>query len=375
VSRPQTAGEIESLRALAYDLLRRDPDARDAHLRLYEIEQMLGRPRDAVEHLRAALRPSRIVRPAAPAPGARLTVLALSRAAPWEANVPLELVVDPLQASIVRYFLDDGDDVLPAEEPPPYDVLFNAIAESEQARHALTLAERFAVAAGRRPINAPAAVAELSRSAVALRFAASATIAAPAVERVASGALRARTAHAPLVVRPVGSQAGFALARIEDTQALHAYLAEHPHDAYFVTPFVEYRNADGFYRKYRVIFVSGVPYPCHLAISPRWMIHYYNAAMADHAWMREEEARFLAAPDEVFAGAAGAGLREIAEAVPLDYFGIDCAIAPDGRLLLFEADAAMLVHGTDPPDLYPYKRAAFERIRAAVTALLDRSAR
>ena len=25
----------------------------------------------------------------------------------------------------------------------------------------------------------------------------------------------------------------------------------------------------------------------------------------------------------------------------------------------------MLVHGTDPPDLYPYKRAGFERIKTA----------
>ena len=54
--RPQTAGEIESLRALAYEVLRRDPAARDAHLRLYEIEQMLGRPAAAIAHLRMALR-------------------------------------------------------------------------------------------------------------------------------------------------------------------------------------------------------------------------------------------------------------------------------------------------------------------------------
>ena len=63
---------------------------------------------------------------------------------------------------------------------------------------------------------------------------------------------------------------------------------------------------------------------------------------------------------------------EIAETIRLEYFGIDCAIAPDGRLLLFEADAAMLVHGTDPPDLYPYKPAAYQRIKAALTALLRR---
>ena len=50
------------------------------------------------------------------------------------------------------------------------------------------------------------------------------------------------------------------------------------------------------------------------------------------------------------------------------------AIANDGRLLLFEADAAMLVHGTDPPDLYPYKRAGFERIQRALNALLEKRA-
>jgi hypothetical protein len=175
-------------------------------------------------------------------------------------------------------------------------------------------------------------------------------------------------------VRPVGSQAGFALARIDDAEELHAYLAEHAHDAYFVTPFVDYGNDDGYFRKYRIMFVEGTPYACHLAISPRWMIHYYNAAMADHAWMRDEEARFIADLGTVFSGRLADALAEIAAAVPLEYFGIDCSIARDGRLLLFEADAAMLVHGTDPPDLYPYKPAGFARIQNALMTLLERRA-
>jgi hypothetical protein len=137
-------------------------------------------------------------------------------------------------------------------------------------------------------------------------------------------------------------------------------------------PFVDYRSGDGFFRKYRIMFVDGAPYACHLAISPRWMIHYYNAAMAEHAWMRDEEAAFIGDMAAVFAGPRADALREIAAAIPLGYFGIDCAIAGDGRVLLFEADAAMLVHGTDPPDLYPYKRAAFERIQHALTGLLER---
>ena len=369
MTRPQTTGEIESLRALAYAVLQRDPTARDAHLRLYEAEQMLGRPDEALAHLRQALRTSRIVTFPAKRQPAELTVLALSRVAQWEANTPLELIVDEDATTLHRFYFDDEGEAGDGDVPP-YDVLMNTIAESERARPALERARAFAERAGLRAVNPPEIVARLGREDVARMFADSATVAAPGIERVDASTLLTRKIDAPLVVRPVDSQAGYALARIGDAGELRAYLAEQVHDAYFVMPFVDYSSDDGFYRKYRVMFVAGVPLACHLAISPRWMIHYYNAAMAEHAWMRAEEARFIADLGAVFNGRLRAALDEIAAAIPLDYFGIDCALARDGRLLLFEADAAMLVHGTDPPELYPYKRAGFERIKNAFNALL-----
>lgn len=374
MTRPQTTGELESLRSLAYDVLRRNPAARQAHLRLYEVEQMLGQPEAALAHLRAAVQSSRIVSVPAQRQPATCSVLALSRVAPFEANTPLELILDTEHTTLHRLYIDDGDRQLPDEELPPYDVLFNTIAESEQARPALALAHAFAQRAGARTVNEPGLVAQLGRADVARRFAGSATILAPGVERVEAAALRAREITAALVVRPVGSQAGHALALIGDGAELHAYLDEHAYAAYFVMPFVDYRSSDGFYRKYRVMFVNGVPFAYHLAISPRWMIHYYNAPMADHQWMRDEEARFIGDLDAVFHGPLREALGEVARDVALDYFGIDCGIAPDGRLLLFEADAAMLVHGTDAPDLFPYKRAGFERVKAALTTLLSQRA-
>ena len=375
MTRAQTTGELESIRAHAYAALRRDPDARDAHLRLYEIEQMLGQPDAAIGHLRLALRRSRIITFPAKRVPATMTILALTRVARWEANTPLELIVDDEHTTLHRVYIDDNDIALADEPRPDYDVLFNTIAESESAANALHLATRFAQREGRAALNDPALVATIGRTGVAQRFAASATIAAPAIERIEARELAAREVDAPLVVRPVGSQAGLGLAKVTSIAELRTYLGEQPFPAYFVMPFVDYSSADGFFRKYRVMFVNGVTYACHLAISPRWMIHYYNAAMAEHQWMRDEEARFIADPDSVFNGTAAQALREIATAIPLDYFGIDCAIARDGRLLLFEADAAMLVHGTDPPELYPYKRAGFERIQAALTATLtDRAA-
>ena len=335
--------DLEGVRRLAYALLRREPESRDAHLRLYEIEQMLGRPDAAVAHLRRALATSRIVTLPATAGPAAVTVLALYRVAPWEANLPFELVVDERRTTVHRLYLDDEDSerVLDAIVLPPHDVVLNAIAESDRAQPVLRLAERFAQRSAVPVINRPAAVAVLGRDRVAQRFARSADVLAPAVERLSYAQLAARRVTAPIVVRPVGSQAGVDLDKVDDGTALRAYLAAHAHDRYFVMPFVDYRSPDGFYRKYRVMFVNGTPFAYHLAISPRWMIHYYNAAMQEHAWMRDEEARFLEDLGSVFTGRLAAALGEMAAAVPLTYFGIDCAIAGDGRLLLFEADAGM----------------------------------
>ena len=58
---------------------------------------------------------------------------------------------------------------------------------------------------------------------------------------------------------------------------------------------------------------------------------------------------------------------KFATAVGLDYFGIDCTVLDDGTLFVFEADAAMLVHGFDPD---PVKLAGYQRIRGALDALL-----
>src|SRR5580700_6713977 len=117
---------------------------REAHLRLYELEQMLGRPDAAIPHLRLALQSSRIVTLPAKRQPAQLTVLAISRVALWEANTPLELIVDDETTTLHRYFIDDADTQLDAGPLPAYDVLFNTIGESERARPALALARTLA---------------------------------------------------------------------------------------------------------------------------------------------------------------------------------------------------------------------------------------
>jgi CheY-like chemotaxis protein len=111
-------------------------------------------------------------------------------------------------------------------------------------------------------------------------------------------------------------------------------------------------------------------YPLHLAISKHWKIHYFSADMRDRAEHREEEAKFLADMPRVLGAKAMAALERLLTALKLDYGGIDFALNQRGEILLFEANATMVVEQPDEDQRWDYRRAAVERIHAAVRDLL-----
>jgi hypothetical protein len=152
---------------------------------------------------------------------------------------------------------------------------------------------------------------------------------------------------------------------------LRSYLANVTQDLFYVAPFVSYQSKDGFWRKYRIIFVDGQPFPYHLAVHNDWAIWYYNAKMDLDPWKRLEEARFVADMREVFSERAMRTLLAIAARVGLDYFGIDCSLMPDGRLVVFEIETGMIVHDWDPPEIYPYKKGCTRVIREATEKMID----
>jgi hypothetical protein len=228
-------------------------------------------------------------------------------------------------------------------------------------------------------LNDPARIAGTARPALAATLSGVAGCSVAAAARVDAARLRELPDTAegvagivfPLLVRPVDGHGGRDLVRAADAATVRAHVAATAGTAYDVSAFVDYRNGDGFYRKYRVMFVDGVAFPYHAAIDERWMIHYHRAPMAEHAWMRAEEERFLADPAAVFPGWTTT-MPAIAAAIGLDYAGIDCTRLADGTVLVFEADAAMLVHGNDPPGRFGYKRPAVDRIATALGDLLER---
>ncbi|HEY8313847.1 MAG TPA: hypothetical protein VIG51_06705 [Candidatus Baltobacteraceae bacterium] len=345
-----------------------DPANAAVQLATGDIEYDFGNEGNAQRHrANAFARQALYLAAARSVPYAR-SVLVLARPGPWAANVPLDFVVDHDRIAVHRLYLPVGKMAAVVGPLPPYDLIFNAVAYAEAATEAIALAEQFIASQAKPAINLPQHLWKTARSSLpaALRDVPACSV--PEATRIARE-IPAGVAF-PLIARPVDSHAGRGLERVDDAGALDAYIARHPGDAGFdLAPFVDYRSADGYYRKYRVMFIGGVAFPYHLAISRQWIVHYNTSLMPDNAWMRAEEEAFLDAPQSVFARWEDT-TRGIAAAIGLDYFGVDCTVSPDGGMLVFEADAAMFVHAKDPPNLFPYKPQAVDRIRAALNALI-----
>lgn len=176
----------------------------------------------------------------------------------------------------------------------------------------------------------------------------------------------------PLVVRPVGSHAGYGLARINGASDLRAYLDERPEEDVFVGTFVHYASsADGQFRKYRIVLVDGQPFPVHMAIADRWDVWYMNADMKSCEKKRVEEALFMDSFD-AFATRHARAFAALHHGFGLDYFGIDCSEDPDGNLVVFEADNALIVHNMDCATTFPYKQKHMQAIFSAFEAMLVR---
>lgn len=364
------AGDTDGAIREHRNALHHDQHSVASHLALYELLQITGERALALAHQRLALEDQRLFSHTA-ANEAR-SVLLLCAPGDWQTNIPLDFILDPLTTTVHKLYLLDAAH-LRLDALPRYDVLWNTIAEAPETLLYLDLASRIMATQKKPSLNAPARVFATGRPQLGKTLAGT-NAHVPALHERARELLVTGDVgfEFPVIARPIGSHAGTGLRKLDAREMCEHYVNENPAGAYYVSPFVDYSSADGYFRKYRIQFVDGVPFPVHLAISKDWMIHYYNAPMSENEWMRNEEAAFLADLSSAFAPDAHATLLAIAKAVGLEYFGIDCSIDREGKVLVFEADPAMLVHASDPISLFPYKHKYIPRIFSAVEAMLDR---
>jgi glutathione synthase/RimK-type ligase-like ATP-grasp enzyme len=186
--------------------------------------------------------------------------------------------------------------------------------------------------------------------------------------------LRERGFAFPLLLRSPGFHGGEHFLRIETAEELPAALEALPGRELLVMQYLDARGFDGKFRKYRVMMIDGQLYPLHCAVSSHWKIHYFSAEMEDYPEHRAEDAAFLGDMPAVLGPRVMAALQAVQAALGLDYGGIDFGIDAAGDLLLFEANATMVILPPGEDARWDYRRPAVERAcRAVHTMLVERA--
>ena len=315
--------------------------------------------------------------------GAPLRLLALAGPGDLMTNTPLDFLTNFLNIRLdILYILPDRP--LPSVIPD-HDIAFFTLGEADPPT--LARLRRLYALWPRPTLNDPGFLPALGRDTLSRALAGVPGLCSPTAVAVDRAALddHLESGHPikgfdtkrglyPCLIRPHTSHAGCGLSRVESPAELFDYLRFSFERHFFLTAFEDYSGPDGLHRKSRVAFIDRQPFLCHMAISSHWMVHYLNAGMTESADKRAEEASAMANFDEEFARRHAAAFEALHERLGFDYYSIDCAETGDGKLLVFEADVAAIVHLMDPPDLFLYKQPQMHKVFAAFDELLQRRA-
>jgi tetratricopeptide (TPR) repeat protein len=362
--RPDAAREAYE-RALALD-----PDMVAAHQNLAALIAETGDAAAARRHRDLAYgRQNLFVEPAAD-PLARVLILNASHGG----NTPFRYLIPKDRYTRINWFVEYATPGQ-AAELPAYDVVFNAIGDEDLAGSAAANVAAFVRVCDRPLLNPPAQVARTARDRTAGLLAGLDDVVVPKTVRVPAGAaslsqaMDAARIRLPVLVRPIGSHGGKGLI-LADTRRALDQIERRPGEDLYLTAFRDFRSADGYHRKYRMIFVDRRAYPYHLAVSPRWLVHHGAAGMEGDAARIAEELAFLREPETAIGPRALAAVRAVGQRLDLDYAGLDFSILPDGEVLVFEANATMLVHPEAPTSPFAHKNPFVRTILDAFRALL-----
>ena len=174
----------------------------------------------------------------------------------------------------------------------------------------------------------------------------------------------------PVLVRSLGFQTGKHFEYASTPEDLSNIASSLPGAELLVMEFLDTKDERGYFKKYRVMFIGGNIYPLHLAISKHWKVHYFSAAMKDSAENRDQEKAFLERMEETIGAKALKALESIQRELALDYAGIDFAIDAQGELVVFEANATMIMAMPPADEIWDYRRGHILKAKEAVSQML-----
>ena len=355
--------------------LKADPDHAAAHQGLGAVLADEGDRVSAREHFRKGFRGHAVS--TLPYRGEGPPIPLLQLVSSGGGNIPTAPFLDDCVFMTTVVVADHLDAATPL---PPHRLIFNAIGDPDLCQPALEAAIRLTARSTAPVINDPRAVMTTGRIDNAAQLAGLPGVITAKTLAVARAILAGRQAVSwlaghgfafPLLLRSPGYHTGRNFVLVEGAADLAGAVAELPGEELLAIEYLDARGKDGNARKYRVMMIGGKIFPLHLAISRNWKVHYFTSDMADKSDHRTEEMAFLENMDAVLGARAMAALRAICDTLSLDYGGVDFGVNADGDLLLFEANATMVIAsppGDDPR--WAYRRGAIATAIEAVVAMI-----
>ncbi len=263
-------------------------------------------------------------------------------------NIPLKHHIDNKVFKVTAVFADYYD----AAVLPAHDVVFNVIGDADFCGAALTAAQRLLKKTTAPVINAPEKVLRTGRADNAKHLGVLKGVRTAPTRLLKKDRIAAEDWRFPLLLRAPGFHTGQHFLKVDAEKDLAAALEKLPGDDLLALQYLDARGADGLTRKYRVMTVGGKLYPLHMAVSADWKVHYFTSLQ-----YQDEEKNFLEDMPSVIGAGGVAALERIATALDLDYGGIDFGLDAAGNILLFEANATMVINPPPPAAPEHCKRA------------------
>ncbi len=257
-----------------------------------------------------------------------------------------------------------------------YRVLVNLITEAEQSSRTLDNLRKLLRGVPGKIINPPEAVLRSTRDRVARMLSGIPGLIVPKAARLRGDkpALAARMLDTagikpPIILRQAGTHGGKIIGCFDSVDATVAALVAGEHVA---TEFIDFRSADGLYRKYRMFFIGPHTILRHMLVSDSWNVHASARSifMASRPELVAEERSLFETEDDPLATNVRQVLDEVHRKMALDFFGMDFGVTQDGKVVLFEANATMSFFPFSSDPQYDYLRRCFAPAQAAFRELL-----
>lgn len=257
-----------------------------------------------------------------------------------------------------------------------YETIVNFLAEPEKNERVLDNLRKLLRGAPGKVVNGPDGVLRSTRDRVAKLLGGIEGLTVPATVRLPAGKagmarelLERAGLEARIILRDAGKHGGKIVGLFDGVEETAQAASGHEQIA---TQFVDFASEDGLYRKYRLFFIGQKMILRHKLISDQWNVHAKDRKrfMAARPELIAEERALFRDPTDALEPRAKQVLLAIRERMPLDFFGVDFAIAPDGQLVLFEANAAMCFFPFSSDPRFAYLQRCFGPAQRAFRELL-----